>query len=121
MEFIYLVFTRMPGGVTVGDSGRCCCVLCLSERYHFLLYVESDYQWIVLINTTETLRSLRFGLSPFAGLGFKRSWLQILVWAEQFPLSSPQVCSVGARSVPNLSNDTINRRRPVCAMFGFSR
>ena len=28
-EFIYLVFTRMPGGVNVGDSGLCCCVPCL--------------------------------------------------------------------------------------------
>ena len=31
VEFIYLVFTRTPGGVTVGDSGLCCCVLCLSS------------------------------------------------------------------------------------------
>ena len=29
--FIYLVFTRTPGGVTVGDSGLCCCVPCLSS------------------------------------------------------------------------------------------
>ena len=28
VEFMYLVFTRMPGGVTVGDSGPCC-VPCL--------------------------------------------------------------------------------------------
>ena len=28
VEFMYLVFTRMPGGVTVGDS-RHCCVPCL--------------------------------------------------------------------------------------------
>ena len=26
VEFLYLVFTCMPGGVTVGDSGLCCCV-----------------------------------------------------------------------------------------------
>ena len=31
MEFIYIVFTRTPGGVTVGDSGFCCCVPCLSS------------------------------------------------------------------------------------------
>ena len=30
VEFIYLVFTRTPGGVIVGDSGLCCCVPCLS-------------------------------------------------------------------------------------------
>ena len=29
--FIYLVFTRTPGGVTVGDSGLCCYVPCLSS------------------------------------------------------------------------------------------
>ena len=31
VEFIYVVSTRTPGGVTVGDSGLCCCVLCLSN------------------------------------------------------------------------------------------
>ena len=31
MELIYLVFTRTPGGVIVGDSGLCCCVPCLSS------------------------------------------------------------------------------------------
>ena len=27
----YLAFICMPGGVTVGDSGLCCCVPCLSS------------------------------------------------------------------------------------------
>ena len=36
VEFIYLVFTRTPGGVTVGDSGLCCCVPCLSSSIIFL-------------------------------------------------------------------------------------
>ena len=31
MEFIYPVFTGMPGGVTVGNSDLCCCVPCLSS------------------------------------------------------------------------------------------
>ena len=31
VEFMHLVFTRMPGGVTVGDSGHYCCVPCLSN------------------------------------------------------------------------------------------
>ena len=31
VAFMYLVFTRTPGGVTVGDSGLCCCVPCLSS------------------------------------------------------------------------------------------
>ena len=26
VEFVYLVFTRMPVRVTVGDPGPCCCV-----------------------------------------------------------------------------------------------
>ena len=29
VEFIYLVFTRTPGGVTIGNAGLCCCVPCL--------------------------------------------------------------------------------------------
>ena len=29
VKFLYPVFTRMPGGGTVGDSGLCCCVPCL--------------------------------------------------------------------------------------------
>ena len=39
MEFIYLVFTRMPGGVTVCDSGLCCCVPCLSSAIKSLCLV----------------------------------------------------------------------------------
>ena len=31
VEFIYLVDTCMPGGVTIGSSGLCCCVPCLSS------------------------------------------------------------------------------------------
>ena len=31
VEFMYLVFTRMTGGVTLRDSGLCCCVPCLSS------------------------------------------------------------------------------------------
>ena len=31
VEFLYRVFTRMPGRVTVGDSGLCCCVPRLSS------------------------------------------------------------------------------------------
>ena len=36
VEIMYLVFTRMPGRVTVGDSGLCCCVLCLSSTFNSL-------------------------------------------------------------------------------------
>ena len=31
VEFIYLVFTHTSGGVTVGDSGLCCFMPCLSS------------------------------------------------------------------------------------------
>ena len=31
VAFIYLVFIRMPGGITEGDSGHCCCAPCLSR------------------------------------------------------------------------------------------
>ena len=31
VEFIYLVFTRMPGEVAVGNSGLCCYVPFLSS------------------------------------------------------------------------------------------
>ena len=31
VEFVYFVFTCMLGAVTVGDSGLCCCVPCLSS------------------------------------------------------------------------------------------
>ena len=46
VEFIYLVFTRTPGGGTVGDSGLSCCVPCLSSAIIslclvFLLYFEN--------------------------------------------------------------------------------
>ena len=46
MEFIYPVFTRMPGGVTVDDSGLSCCMPCLSNTnislcLVFLLYFEN--------------------------------------------------------------------------------
>ena len=50
VEFIYLVFTCTPGGVTVGDSGLCCCVLCLSNAIISLCLLifhppSSTYFW----------------------------------------------------------------------------
>ena len=35
---MYLVFARMSGGVTVGSSGLCCCVLCLLSAIYFPLW-----------------------------------------------------------------------------------
>ena len=40
VEFIYLVFTRTPGGVVVGDSGLCC-VPCLSSAIISLCFLDS--------------------------------------------------------------------------------
>ena len=37
VEFIYLVFTRTPGGVTVGDSGHGCCV-CRAPLFLFVCW-----------------------------------------------------------------------------------
>ena len=36
VECMYLVLTRMPGGVTVGDSGLCYCVPCPSSAFNSL-------------------------------------------------------------------------------------
>ena len=41
VEFRYLVFPRMPGGVTVGGLGLCCCVACLSSA------IISLHLWIL--------------------------------------------------------------------------
>ena len=43
VDFMYRVFTRMPGGVTVDDSGLCCCVPCLSSAVIFLcLWIQRN-------------------------------------------------------------------------------
>ena len=41
VELTYLVFTRTPGGVTVGDSGLCCCVPCLPSAIISLCRVKT--------------------------------------------------------------------------------
>ena len=46
VEFIDLVFTRMPGRVTIGDSGLCCRVPCLSSAirlFPFLFSAETMF------------------------------------------------------------------------------
>ena len=51
MECMYLVFTRMPGGVTVGDSGFCCCVFCLSSNivsYYIFILLTGECNLIEL-------------------------------------------------------------------------
>ena len=42
VEFMYVVFTRTPGGVTVGDSGLCGCVPCLSSAIILICLLELD-------------------------------------------------------------------------------
>ena len=47
VEFLYLVFSRTPGRVTVGDSGLCCCVPCLSTL--LFPFVHCFFQnWVCL-------------------------------------------------------------------------
>ena len=46
VEFMYLVFTRTPEGVTVGDSGLSCCVPCLSRAIIFLCFGDGLYSII---------------------------------------------------------------------------
>ena len=52
----YLAFTHMPGGVTVGNSGLCCCVLCL------LTWLKIPTNWLV---TNLCLLSANNSLSLF--------------------------------------------------------
>ena len=40
VKFIYLVFTRTPGGVAVGDLSLCCCVPFLSSAIISPLFVD---------------------------------------------------------------------------------
>ena len=47
VEFMYLVLTRLPGGVTVGDSGLRCCVPFLSSATISLclLIIDAWFQY----------------------------------------------------------------------------
>ena len=38
---MYLVITHMPDGVTIGDSGLCFCIYCLSSPIIFLCLLIS--------------------------------------------------------------------------------
>ena len=37
---MYNVFSRMPAGVTVGDSGLCCCLPCLLSAINSLSFFD---------------------------------------------------------------------------------
>ena len=41
VEFTYPAFTHVPGGVTIVDSGLCCCVPCLMNAINYLCCVSS--------------------------------------------------------------------------------
>ena len=56
VEFIYLVLTHTPGGVTVGDSGLCCCV----ERCYSPLFVDSSL--LIRLYSSCLLASVELGL-----------------------------------------------------------
>ena len=68
VDFIYLVFARTPGGVTVGDSGLCCCVPCLSSAIISLCLV------------------IQKGLSPFRIMLKKQKQLSSLAVANIYLL-----------------------------------
>ena len=42
VEFIYFVFIRTPGGVTVGNSGLCCYVSCVTSAMMSLFVLFSN-------------------------------------------------------------------------------
>ena len=42
VEFMYLVYTRLPGGITAGGSGLCCCVPCLSGDIISLCLLDNN-------------------------------------------------------------------------------
>ena len=50
-----IVFTRMPGGVTVGDSGLCCCVPCLWSGTDFPLFEERKHFFFLNIPLVECM------------------------------------------------------------------
>ena len=43
VDFMYLVFTHMPDGITVGDSDLCCCVPCLLNTIVFCLLIKHKH------------------------------------------------------------------------------
>ena len=50
VEFIYLVLTRTPGGVTAGDSGLCCCIPRLSSAIislYLLILFKCSFRYFV--------------------------------------------------------------------------
>ena len=62
VEFMYLVFTRTPGGVTVGDSDLCCCVPCLSTAIIsiclLIFHVSINKQTKITISVPTSLEAL---------------------------------------------------------------
>ena len=47
VEFLYLVFTRMPGGVIVGDLGLCCRVPCLPSAFISLCWLVNRGAYLI--------------------------------------------------------------------------
>ena len=75
VELIYLVFTRTPGGVTVGDSGLCCCVPCLLSAINSLCLLillkrsrphsVADHNKFILRSTCKCVYVFVYVLSQF--------------------------------------------------------
>ena len=57
MEFIYLVVTRTPGGVTVSDSGLLSCLVSV-ERYYSLCLLISLKVLKVDLNVSQLLKTV---------------------------------------------------------------
>ena len=55
LEFIYLVFTRTPVGLTIGNSCLCCCVPCLSSAIISLCWFYTGALGLILFQITTIL------------------------------------------------------------------
>ena len=82
MEFICLVFTRTPGGLTVGDSGLCCCVPCLSSAiislcllvplfFSFMLIFELPVLRQTVLKEVPEAKTVHFSV-PFSKFGRRK-------------------------------------------------
>ena len=68
MEFMYPVFTRMPAGVTIRDSGLCCCVPCLMSAITSLCLLIHQCTSIFPIVSTHlaSFSNIKTTKKPFA-------------------------------------------------------
>ena len=98
VEFMYLVFTRMPGGVTVGDLGLCCCIPCLSSVIISLCSLNrTALCWLVDARWFYTDSSPQINVicrSKIAADYSRHLWTCAVVYLEGFIWGSPAFPSV---------------------------